>query len=129
MLTLHVIGNLGAAPELRYTQDGNPVCKFSVAATYGVKQADGIWENVKEWIQVSVFGKRAESLCSLLEKGSRVYVSGKLQVRPWIDRSNGPRAGLQLMADTVEMMSAKRENDPDVYGKDYGEIPADQIPF
>ena len=111
MLRADILGNLGAAPELRYTVSGDPLCRFNVAATYGVKQTDGTWENITEWIQVSVFGKRAESLSTMLGKGDRVFVSGKLQVRPWTDRSNNPRAGLQMMADTVEMMSVKRQDD------------------
>lgn len=110
-MQLGVIGNLGADPELRYTQDGSPLCRFNVAASFGVRRPDGEWENKTEWVQVTIFGKRAETLPGILSKGMRVYVSGRLQVRPWTDRSNEPRAGLQLAADTVEVMSSPRQRD------------------
>jgi single-strand DNA-binding protein len=131
MLRLAFIGNLGGAPELRFTPNGDPVLRFSVAAQFGVRDREGTWEHTTEWISVVLFGKRAESLQEILEKGMRVYVDGRLAVRPWTDRGNNPRAGLEVIADSVEMMTVRRreDDDSDTYGKDYGDIPDNSLPF
>ena len=56
-------------------------------------------------------GARAESLTQYLRKGSRVYVDGRLEARPWTDRENQTQAGLEVMADSVEFMSSRVEDE------------------
>ena len=58
-----------------------------------------------------LFGRRAEALSPHLPRGARVYADGRLETRPWIDRSNEPRAGLELLADTVELVGRWQAED------------------
>lgn len=108
MLKATVIGNLGQDPELRYSADGKAVLRMSVAGNYRTREQSGEWVEKTEWVRAVVFGARAESLANLLKKGTKVYVSGPLEARPWTDQAGGIRAGLELRADDVELMSPRQ---------------------
>jgi single-strand DNA-binding protein len=110
MLKSIIVGNLGGDPEMRYTQDGKPLLRFSVAANYRVKDADGGgWSDAVQWVRCTVFGNRAETLGQYLKKGMKVFVSGRLEARPWIDSNNQPQAGLEVLVDDVEFMSRQQD--------------------
>src|SRR5688572_19001212 len=113
MLKLTIIGNLGIDPELRYSANGSPFLRFNVASSYRTRDAGGEWQERTEWVRVTVFGARAESLSQYLRKGTRVYASGRLEARPWTDREGQVRAGLEVMADDVEFTSQQRGPDFD----------------
>ena len=110
MLTASAIGNLGNDPELKYSANGAPFLRFNIAINGRVRTPEGAWEDRTEWVRCTVFGQRAESLRSLLKKGMRVYVAGRLEARPWTDQQGGVRAGLELIADTVEFFSQRQDD-------------------
>src|SRR5436189_2662672 len=85
-----LIGNLGADPELKYSQAGTAVLKFRVAANSRKKNATGEWEDHTEWFGVTAFANLAERQAEQLHKGSGVYVEGRLESRVW-ESDNGPR--------------------------------------
>lgn len=107
MLKASVIGNLGNDPEMKYSANGAPFLRFNVASNYRSRSQSGEWEDRTEWVRVTVFGKRAESLAELLRKGMRVFVDGRLEARPWTDQQGNVRAGLELIASDVEFMSSR----------------------
>lgn len=108
MLKATVIGNLGGDPELKYSANGQPFLRFNIASNYRVREPDGSWADRTEWIRCTTFGKRAETLGQHLRKGTRVYVDGRLEARPWTDQSGSVRAGLELVASDVEFMSSRQ---------------------
>ena len=110
MLNVSLIGNLGGDPEQRYTQAGQATLRFNVAVDQRVK-ADGEWQDRTEWVRVTVFGNRAETLANHLRKGMRVFVSGRLEARPWTSNQGEVRAGLEVIADTVEFFSTRQQDD------------------
>lgn len=112
MLKLSVIGNLGGDPEIKYSASGTALLRFNVAANYRAKNEQNEWSDKTEWCRVTVFGQRAESLASLLSKGQRVYVEGRLEARPWTAQDGSIRAGLELVANDVEFFSPKNEDGP-----------------
>lgn len=111
MLKCSIVGNIGSDPEIRYTAEGKPRLTFSVASNGRTRTPSGEWEDRTEWVRCAILGPRAESLSTYLTRGVRVYVDGKLEARPWIDRSNQPRAGLELFVDTVEFVSSRERDD------------------
>lgn len=111
MLKASLIGNLGADPELRYSASGTPTLRMNVASNYRVRTPEGEWQDKTEWVRCTVFGARAESLSQYLKKGSRIYADGRLEARPWTDRDNQVRAGLELLADTIEFMSPRGDDE------------------
>lgn len=110
MLKASVIGNLGNDPEMKYSANGAPFLRFNVASNFRARTPEGQWEDRTEWVRVTVFGQRAESLNQYLRKGSRVFVDGRLEARPWTDQQGGVRAGLEVIASDVEFMSSRESN-------------------
>ena len=78
-----LIGNLGADPEVRYTQGGTAVASLSLATTESYKDKDGNKQDQTEWHKVVAWGRLAEICGEYLAKGSKVYIDGKLQTRMW----------------------------------------------
>jgi single-strand DNA-binding protein len=79
-----------------------------VASSYRTRTPEGAWQDKTEWVRVTVFGARADSLSQYLKKGTRVFVDGRLEARPWTDREGQVRAGLEIVASDVEFMSSQR---------------------
>jgi single-strand DNA-binding protein len=96
-----VIGNLGRDPEKRYTQDGRPVTRFSVAATTRRRERDGEWADHTEWFSVTVFGRQAETLAERVTKGTRVYVEGRLESRQYETQNGSKGFSLDVVANEV----------------------------
>jgi single-strand DNA-binding protein len=103
-----VIGRLGKDPEVRYTQAGEPITSFSVAA--GEKWTNKIGEKQErtEWFNVTAFGALAKIASEYLVKGKQVYLEGQLRTEEWTDKDgvkrrstkvnlSGPRAILILL--------------------------------
>lgn len=107
-----VQGNLGADPELRYTQEGKAVCNFTVAVNLGQKRTD--------WYRVSAWEALAETCYKHLKKGQAVMVVGRMdQARAYLDRQGQPAAQLELTAQSVQFMSGGNGGDttpPDELG-------------
>jgi single-strand DNA-binding protein len=110
-----LVGNLGADPEIRRTQDGRPIANFSVATSENWRdKATGERRERTEWHRVVVFN---EGLCKVIEnylrKGSKVYLEGALQTRKWQDQSGADRYStevvLQGFNSTLTMLDSRSE--------------------
>lgn len=110
MLKGLLIGNVGSDPDLRYSANGSAFLRFNVASNGRTRDAAGQWTDTTEWVRVTVFGQRAESLANLLKKGTRVYCDGRLEARPWTDQQGAIRAGLELVASDVEFASSRPDD-------------------
>ena len=106
-----IIGRLGADPELRYTQAGQPICSLRVATDESYTDKDGNRVERTEWHSVVAFSKTADHCNQFLHKGSLVYVEGKLATRKWQDQKGQDRYTTEIRADRVQFLE-KRENGP-----------------
>lgn len=106
-----IIGRLGADPELRYTQGGQPVCSLRIATDESYTDKDGNRVERTEWHSVVAFGKTADHCNQYLRKGSLVYVEGKLTTRKWQDQNGQDRYTTEIRAERVQFLE-KRENGP-----------------
>jgi single-strand DNA-binding protein len=111
-----VIGNLGRDPEKRYTQDGRPVTRFSVAATTRRRERDGEWGDHTEWFSVTVFGRQAETLAERLTKGTRVYVEGRLESRQYETQSGSKGFSLDVVANEVITLADRQRGEGGEFG-------------
>jgi len=94
-----LIGNLGADPEIRRTQDGRPIANLRVATSESWKdKTTGERREKTEWHRVVIF---SEGLCKIaeqyLKKGSKVYLEGQLQTRKWTDKENIERYSTEVV--------------------------------
>lgn len=100
-----IIGNLGADPELRYTQSGQAVANFRIATNERWTDKEGATQERTEWHRVVVWGRQAENCEKYLSKGRQVYVEGRMQTRDWEDRDGNKRYTTEIVAQTVQFLS------------------------
>lgn len=96
-----LIGRLGADPELRYTQTGQPVCNLRLATSESWKDAQGQRKERTEWHAVVVFGRQAETCAEHLAKGRQVFVEGRLESGTYTDREGTERRTWSVIASRV----------------------------
>ncbi len=94
-----LVGNLGADPEIRRTQDGRPIANLRVATSESWRDKNsGERRERTEWHRVVIFN---EGLCRVAEqylrKGSKVYLEGQLQTRKWEDQSGQERYSTEVV--------------------------------
>ena len=101
-----LIGNLGADPEVRYTQSGSAVANFNLATTETWTK-DGKKEEKTEWHRVVAFARLGEICGEYLSKGSKVYIEGRIQTRQWDDKDGNKRYTTEIVAREMKMLSPK----------------------
>src|SRR5215210_4991578 len=111
MLKCMLIGKLGGDPYLRYSPEGRAFLRMNVACNFRGRSPEGEWQDKTEWVRVTVFGQPGERLGQYLRKGSRVYVDGRLEARPWTDQQGQVRAGLEVIANDVQFMSSRGDEE------------------
>lgn len=105
-----IIGNLGADPEIKFTQSGTQVATFSVATTERWKGADGQMQESTEWHRIVAWKRLAEICGEYLHKGSKVYIEGKIQTRKWQDQNGVDKYTTEIIAREMKMLSARGES-------------------
>lgn len=109
--SVSISGNLGRDPELRVTPTGTSVLSLSVAVNDRVRdQQTGEWRDRANWVDVVVFGSRADGIAPRLAKGSKVAVSGRLRWSQWQDKQTGAnRSKLEVIADEVVFLTPQQQ--------------------
>lgn len=102
---VQIIGRLGRSPELKYTQSGNPVCTLNIATDESYTDQKGNKVERTEWHRVVLFNKQAENAAQYLDKGSLVYISGKLSTRKWEDQNGQDHFTTEILANTIKYLS------------------------
>lgn len=126
------IGNIGKQPEIRCTQSGAKVANFSLAVSESWKDKSGQKQERTEWLNVVVW---SEGLVGVIEKylskGSKVFISGKMQTRKWEDKSGTTKYMTEIVLQGFDakliMLGGKGEKQeaPAESNDDFG----DDIPF
>ena len=129
-----VSGNLTRDAELRSTAGGMSVANFSIAVNERMKNSQtGEWEDRPNFLDCTMFGKRAESLSKYLLKGTKVAVEGRLRWSQWENKDGEKRAKVEIVVDEVELMAGreKAEQMPQKQSVSYAEATLydEAIPF
>ena len=131
---VQVIGRLGKDPEIRYTPQGLPIAKFSVASGRRWRTTEGDIREATEWFNVVAMDRLAETCGQDLHKGSRVYIEGRLQTRSWDDQATGQKRYMtEVMVTDLILLEWRRDEpvgdapEPDVGFGDQ-DIDADRPP-
>ncbi|MDU9049412.1 MAG: single-stranded DNA-binding protein [Candidatus Electrothrix sp. Rat3] len=104
-----LIGNLGADPELRYTQSGVAVASFNVATSRRWKDKEGQQQEETEWHRIVAWQRLGEVCNEYLHKGSKVYVEGRLQTRKWQDQNGNDRYTTEIIASDIQFLTPRGE--------------------
>jgi single-strand DNA-binding protein len=114
-----LIGNVGADPEIRRTQDGRPIANLRIATSETWRDRNsGERKEKTEWHTVVVFN---EGLCKVIEqyvkKGAKLYIEGALQTRKWQDQSGNDRYSTEIVLQgfnsTLTMLDGRGEGGGD----------------
>jgi len=96
-----IVGRMGQKPELKYTPAQTAVTNITLATNESRRDANGNNIDSTEWHRIVVFGKTAEFVANYLDKGSLIYVEGRLQTRSWEDRDGVKKYTTEIVALTV----------------------------
>lgn len=111
-----LIGNLGADPELRYTEGNVPVASFNIATNESYKDQSGTLVERTEWHRIVVWRKLAEVLAEYLKKGSKVYLEGKLQTRTWEDKDGIKRYTTEVVVNDFMFLDSRGNGNGNGHG-------------
>jgi single-strand DNA-binding protein len=103
-----VVGKLGRDPELRYTNQGTPVCSLNLATDESYTDNQGQKQQQTEWHRVSVFGRQAEAAAQHLAKGRTALVEGRLKTRKYQDQQGQDRYTTEIRAQRVVFMGGNQ---------------------
>jgi len=103
-----VVGRLVRDAELQYTTSGWAILKMSIATNRRKKQGDQ-WVDEANFFDVSLFGKRGESLQQYLSKGTQVAVSGALKQDRW-QQDGVNRSKVSIEADNIQLIGGRRDS-------------------
>jgi single-strand DNA-binding protein len=117
-----LMGNLTRNPEIRYTPSGTAVADLGLAVNENFKNKAG--ETVEQtcFVDVVVWGRQAETAAEYLQKGSPVFVEGRLQLDQWENQQGEKRSKLRVRADRVQFLGAPGK------GTEYSAAPAVSAP-
>jgi len=105
-----LMGNLTRDPELRFTPSNMPICKFGLAVNRRFKDGQsGEWKEEPTFVDVTIFGSRAEPFAKYHTKGKQAFIEGTLRMDTWEDKNGGgKRSKLYVVADTWEFVGQGR---------------------
>lgn len=111
-----LIGNVGADPDIRQTNDGKEIANFSLATSESWKdKATGERKEKAEWHRVVCFNEGLTGVIkSYVRKGTKLYIEGKIVTRKWQDQSGQDRYSTEIVLEnyngTLVMLGGKEEN-------------------
>ena len=105
MNSITIAGGLGRDAEIKYLNNGDPICNFSVADSQG-RDKPTIWWNC------TLYGKRGEALSQYLTKGQSVTVVGSVTEREWQDKEGNKRKSMDVRVSEIALQGGRKEAEP-----------------
>ena len=99
-------GNLTRDPELRFTNNGIPVCNFGIAVNRVRSQNDDV-----DFFDVTVWRELGETVANYKQKGDPILLEGRLQFRSWEDNDGTKRNKVDVVADQVQFLARGQGQD------------------
>ena len=105
-----LIGYVGVDPQVRYLDEGTCVAQLRLGTTekgYTLQNGTQVPERT-EWHNLVFWRKTAEIVEKYVRKGDKLYVEGKIQSRDWTDKRGISRRSIDIIVDSMEMLSPRR---------------------
>jgi single-strand DNA-binding protein len=102
-----LLGNLGADPELRVTPGGQAVLKLRLATNESYLDRNNVRQERTEWHRVTVWGRRAEALGKILQKGDSLLIEGRLQTSSY-EKNGEKRYSTEVVANNIVLPGGGR---------------------
>ncbi|MBN1327738.1 MAG: single-stranded DNA-binding protein [Candidatus Cloacimonetes bacterium] len=128
-----ISGRLTRDVEIRYTPNGTPVARLSLAFDRNY-QKDGEWQQETSYIDVVVWSKKGEQCAESLHKGSPVIIEGYLKTRTYQDKDNQNRKVTEIIASKVNFLEkgaypANQNESDDNHSEPISSVTDDDVPF
>ena len=128
MNTLHIIGYLTADPITRATSSGKSVTSFTIGVTRSRKDANG--DKQSDFFRITAWGPTADFCGKYLAKGSRVAVTGEVNLNSYEGKDGKTRFSLDIQADKVENLTERKQNPNQEKSVDkWDDISSDDLPW
>jgi len=102
----NAVGRVGRDCEVRFTEKGDPIGSWSLAVNYGYG------ENAKtQWVNCSLFGKRAEGLKQYVLKGTQMAINGEIFTREYVSKDGVTKTSLECRISSVELLGSAKSKD------------------
>ncbi len=100
-----LVGRLVRDAELKYSQGGTAVLRFSIAVNRSRKNADGSWDDEVNYFDCVYFGRNAGSVNQYLEKGRQVSIQGELRQSRW-EQDGQTRSRVEVFVNNLSLLSS-----------------------
>lgn len=110
---VRLIGNLGRDPVVKVTPAGKIIVLLSIGTTFSWREGDD-WKEETEWHRCVFFGPKAESISKRFKKGDKIFVSGRIKTKTWIDSQTQLEKSTKeiICSDYVPMGNSNKINPP-----------------
>jgi single-strand DNA-binding protein len=127
-----LIGNLTRDPELRYTPSGTAIASFGIAINRTWSGQDGEKKEEVCYVDINMFGRRAEVINEYFNKGNPIFIEGRLQFQQWETKDGQKRNALRVVAEDFQFIGGKTKRDegpsfPE--GSAPNDVNEEEIPF
>ena len=106
---VQLIGNLGRDPEIRTTESGKTMAKFTIATNETYRNSGGEKVTETQWHNIIAWGKVADVAAKILSKGKEVAIEGKLMNSVYVDKNGNKKYSTQVQASELLLTGAKPE--------------------
>jgi single-strand DNA-binding protein len=106
-----LIGRLGKDPEVKYTNNGSPVAKFTLATDEVFKDRAGEQQRRTEWHTIVAWNKLAQICGEYLTRGKQIYIEGSIRSRQWEDQSGNKRTAYEIVARDMKMLGSRADSE------------------
>ena len=103
-----LIGNVGNEPEIKHTPAGIPVSTFRLATSESRKDKDGNPIEHTDWHTIVAWRGLADVVQRLVQRGSRIFIEGKIQTRTFDDKTGTKRKVVEIVAETILLLDTKK---------------------
>ena len=118
-----LVGNVGKDPEVRHLESGASVAAFPLATTERYKDKNGSLQDQTEWHNIICWRNLADLAEKYINKGSQIYIEGKIRTRNWTDQTGAKRYTTEIVADNIRLLG-KREGSPAAENSNFTAAPA-----
>ena len=105
-----LVGRLVREAEVRYSNSGSAMVRFSIAVNRSRRAADGSWSDEASYFDCLYAGKSAESVSQYLEKGRQVAIQGELRQNRWTDQEGQTRSRVEIFVTGLSLLGGSQRD-------------------
>ena len=126
---VHLVGNIGKDPEVRYSAAGKPIANASLATTSKRKNKEGEMIETTEWHKLTFFDKLAEIVGEYVKKGSLIYVEGTIKYEKFINKNGVEVNTTQIICNEMTILKRAENKEKPAQYDGLPQLEDDDLPF